>query len=85
MDATRSYPDPAAISPALLAWYDRHRRALPWRALPGVTPDPYRVWLSEVMLQQTQVPVVVGHYERWMVRWPTVRSLAAATQEVINS
>ena len=78
MDATRSYPDPAAIPAALLTWYDRHRRALPWRALPGETPDPYRVWLSEVMLQQTTVAAVRPRFEAWVSRWPDFVSLAAA-------
>jgi A/G-specific adenine glycosylase len=62
----------------LLAWYDRHRRVLPWRALPGERADPYRVWLSEVMLQQTTVPAVMGYYERFCARWPDVEALAAA-------
>lgn len=70
----RSLPDPAV----LLAWYDRHRRRLPWRALPGETSDPYRVWLSEIMLQQTTVKAVAPYYERFLTRWPTARDLAAA-------
>jgi A/G-specific adenine glycosylase len=49
---------PRDMSRALLAWYDRHRRSLPWRARPGKTADPYHVWLSEIMLQQTTVPAV---------------------------
>ncbi len=69
-------PSPDAAD--LLAWYDRHRRVLPWRALPGEPADPYRVWLSEVMLQQTTVPAVMGYYERFLGRWPTVEALAAA-------
>lgn len=69
-----SLPDPAT----LLAWYDRHRRRLPWRALPGETSDPYRVWLSEIMLQQTTVKAVAPYYERFLTRWPTARDLAAA-------
>ena len=64
---------------ALLAWYDRHRRVLPWRALPGERPDPYRVWLSEIMLQQTTVRTVAPYFERFVRRWPTVHALAAAT------
>jgi A/G-specific adenine glycosylase len=67
-------PDPAA----LLAWYDRHRRMLPWRAKPGETPDPYRVWLSEIMLQQTTVRAVAPYYARFLARFPTVQELAAA-------
>lgn len=63
---------------ALLDWYDRHRRRLPWRALPGETADPYRVWLSEIMLQQTTVKAVGPYYEKFLRNWPTVRKLAAA-------
>jgi A/G-specific adenine glycosylase len=62
----------------LLAWYDRHRRRLPWRAEPGATPDPYRVWLSEIMLQQTTVATVGPYFETFLARWPTVEALAAA-------
>src|SRR3981189_1354789 len=62
----------------LLAWYDRHRRNLPWRALPGETPDPYRVWLSEIMLQQTTVRAVGPYFARFTARWSDVRALAAA-------
>jgi A/G-specific adenine glycosylase len=65
----------------LLAWYDRHRRALPWRAPPGATPDPYRVWLSEIMLQQTTVKAVAPYFMRFIARWPDLRSLAAAPLE----
>jgi A/G-specific adenine glycosylase len=67
-------PDPAA----LLAWYDRHRRRLPWRAAAGQAPDPYRVWLSEVMLQQTTVRSVTPYFLRFIERWPTIAALAAA-------
>jgi A/G-specific adenine glycosylase len=62
----------------LLAWYDRHRRDLPWRAAAGERPDPYRVWLSEIMLQQTTVRAVAPYYARFLARWPDVESLAAA-------
>jgi A/G-specific adenine glycosylase len=62
----------------LLAWYDAARRDLPWRAAPGQAADPYRVWLSEVMLQQTRVETVRPYYERWLARFPTVETLAAA-------
>ncbi len=62
----------------LLAWYDRHRRRLPWRAPPGVAADPYRVWLSEIMLQQTTVKAVVPYYARFLARWGDVTALAAA-------
>ena len=63
----------------LLAWYDRHRRVLPWRARHGEMPDPYRVWLSEIMLQQTMVKTVAPYYAKFLARWPTVEALAAAS------
>ena len=63
----------------LLAWYDRHRRQLPWRALPGRASDPYRVWLSEIMLQQTTVKAVGPYFEKFTARWPTVAALGAAS------
>lgn len=66
------------IAPALLSWYDRHARKLPWRAPPGRVADPYHVWLSEVMLQQTTVATVGEYFRRFLSRWPTVRDLAAA-------
>ncbi len=72
--ATPATPQPAA----LLAWYDRHRRVLPWRSRPGETPDPYRVWLSEIMLQQTTVKAVAPYFARFLKRWPDVTALAAA-------
>ena len=68
-------PDLAA---RLLAWYDRHQRVLPWRARPGQHPDPYHVWLSEIMLQQTTVVTVGPYYAKFLARWPTVEALAAA-------
>jgi len=67
----------AGVAEALLAWYDRHRRDLPWRAPPGRRPDPYHVWLSEVMLQQTTVPTVAKRYARFLERWPAIEALAA--------
>lgn len=69
----------------LLAWYDRHRRKLPWRAHPGQTADPYRVWLSEIMLQQTTVATVGPYYVAFLKRWPTVEALAAAPVEEVMS
>lgn len=71
----------AAAAPrpeVLLAWYDRHRRDLPWRTPPGQAPDPYRVWLSEIMLQQTTAKTVAPYYARFILRWPDVQSLARA-------
>ena len=70
----------------LLAWYDRHARVLPWRARRGERADPYRVWLSEIMLQQTTVKAVAPYYARFLSRWPTVDALAAATlDDVLRS
>ena len=74
---------PAAETAALLAWYDRHRRALPWRATGRARPDPYAVWLSEVMLQQTTVAAVKGFYARFLALWPDVAALAAAPREAV--
>jgi A/G-specific adenine glycosylase len=64
----------------LLRWYDANARILPWRIAPGsdAVPDPYRIWLAEVMLQQTTVAAVAGYYARFTARWPTVSDLAAA-------
>ena len=75
--------DPESLSSQLLAWYDAHARVMPWRVSPqdraaGVRPDPYRVWLSEVMLQQTTVAAVKDYFQRFTARWPTVSALAAA-------
>ena len=65
----------------LLGWYDVHRRALPWRAPPGRTGDPYHVWLSEIMLQQTTVQAVGAYFAKFLKAWPTVRDLAEASQD----
>lgn len=62
----------------MLDWYDRHHRTLPWRAEPGETPDPYHVWLSEIMLQQTTVITVGPYFAAFLQRWPTVTALAKA-------
>jgi A/G-specific adenine glycosylase len=62
----------------LLAWYDRHRRVLPWRAPPGRRADPYHVWLSEIMLQQTTVKTVGPYYAKFLKLWPDISALAAA-------
>lgn len=67
----------ANISALLLAWYDRHARVLPWRGI----HDPYRTWVSETMLQQTRVETVIGYYERFLSRFPTVADLAAAPED----
>ena len=76
------------VSAALLEWYDHNARAMPWRTGPaeraaGVRPDPYRVWLSEVMLQQTTVAAVRDYFLRFVTRWPTVQALAAAPDEQV--
>jgi A/G-specific adenine glycosylase len=81
--------DPAPIdAPAMLAWYDRHARDLPWRVAPvdranGTRPDPYQVWLSEVMLQQTTVAAVKAYFLRFIGLWPTVFDLAAAPLDAV--
>ncbi len=64
----------------LLGWYDSHRRRLPWRHQPGEAADPYRIWLSEIMLQQTTVTAAMPYYERFVRRFPTVETLAAAPE-----
>ncbi len=68
---------------ALLDWYDRQRRDLPWRAGPGEVADPYLVWLSEIMLQQTTVAAVKPYFEAFRRRWPDVAALAAAPVEAV--
>ncbi len=83
---TSALPTPAAAD--LLAWYDRHARTLPWRVGPaarrqGVPPDPYRIWLSEIMLQQTTVTAVKPYFEAFLARWPTIDALAAAPSEEV--
>ncbi|MCI5076795.1 A/G-specific adenine glycosylase [Oricola sp.] len=83
-DNTVSAPAPA--SSALLAWYDRHARELPWRIGPaaiarGERPDPYRVWLSEIMLQQTTVAAVKDYFAKFIAAWPTIEALAAASED----
>ena len=77
---------PANAANRLIHHYLANARRLPWRALPGEPPtDPYRVWLSEVMLQQTTVSAVTPRFERFVARWPTVEALAAASDEEILS
>jgi A/G-specific adenine glycosylase len=75
-----SVTEDAAARPALLlAWYDRHRRRLPWRPPAGEAADPYRVWLSEIMLQQTGVKTVGPYFEKFIARWPDVEALGSAS------
>ncbi|HEV2559013.1 MAG TPA: A/G-specific adenine glycosylase [Microvirga sp.] len=79
-------PSPGGARPDardLLTWYDRHRRDLPWRARPGETADPYRVWISEIMLQQTTVAAVKPFYQRFLERFPTVEALAEAPADAV--
>jgi len=76
--AARSTSRPAADPEPLLSWYDANRRDLPWRAPAGTAPEPYRVWLSEIMLQQTRTETVARYYAPFLVRFPTVERLAAA-------
>jgi A/G-specific adenine glycosylase len=71
-----SVPEQCRFRKRILAWYDRHRRDLPWRA----NRDPYRVWLSEIMLQQTRVAAVIEHYQEFLRRFPTIKKLAAAPE-----
>jgi len=69
----------------LLAWYDKNRRVLPWRVRTGETPDPYRVWLSEIMLQQTTVAAVDKYFRKFVARWPNVEALAAASLDEVRA
>ena len=76
-----SPPDPGELSRRLLAWYAREQRQLPWRG----HADAYAVWVSEIMLQQTRVETVIPFFERWMQRFPTIQSLASASQQEVLS
>lgn len=85
--AAKSRGKPVPNTP-LLAWYDRHARALPWRIGPaarrqGERPEPYNVWLSEIMLQQTRVKAVLPYYREFTSRWPDVRALAGADEDAV--
>src|SRR5215471_5907613 len=71
------------LSTRLLAWYDVHRRVLPWRTPAGKRADPYKVWLSEIMLQQTTVQAVAGYYRKFLKAWPDVTALADASQDEV--
>jgi A/G-specific adenine glycosylase len=84
--AVRSPPRKKPLRPEaadILAWYDRHARMLPWRAGPGRRTDAYRVWLSEIMLQQTTVKAVAPYYARFLAKWPTIQALASADREEV--
>ncbi|NXI39809.1 MUTYH glycosylase, partial [Galbula dea] len=89
--AQHLFSDPAeieALRSKLLTWYDKCRRDLPWRTLAATEPDPdrraYAVWVSEIMLQQTQVATVIDYYNRWMEKWPTLQALSQASLEEVN-
>ncbi|TIX50531.1 A/G-specific adenine glycosylase [Alteraurantiacibacter aquimixticola] len=71
------------VAALLLDWYDGHARSLPWRVRDGARPDPYRVWLSEVMLQQTTTAAVAPYFAKFTETWPTVEALAAAPEEEV--
>lgn len=73
-----THQDTQRLAQTMLEWYDRHHRTLPWRSEPGDTPDPYHVWLSEIMLQQTTVQTVGPYFAAFLKRWPTVTDLANA-------
>lgn len=82
---TAQGPRQRAMAAQLLTWYDRHRRHLPWRSAPGEQADPYHVWLSEIMLQQTTVVTVKPYFEDFLARWPRVADLAAAPLDAVLS
>ena len=76
-----SQPNAPEFQQKLLGWYDKHRRVLPWRAKAGKKPNPYYVWLSEIMLQQTTVQTVGPYFEKFITKWPTVKDLADAPSD----
>ena len=67
------------LADLLLAWYQVHKRSLPWRG----SPQPYAVWVSEIMLQQTRVETVIPYFSRWMERFPTIMTLSQASQQEV--
>lgn len=82
MTAPPTAPRRAALRRALLRWWDAGRRDMPWRA-PAGQADPYRTWVSEVMLQQTRVATAIPYYQRFLARWPTLEALASAAEEEV--
>ena len=68
-----------SFSQNLLRWYRKNKRSLPWRE----TKDPYKIWISEVMLQQTTVNAVIPYYEKWIIKYPTIQALAKASLEKV--
>ena len=86
VDRARKVLKRRGIAPAVLSWWDVHRRELPWRAPAGETSDPYRVWLSEILLQQTTATGAAPYFREFVRRWPDVRALAQASiEEVIET
>ena len=79
MGTPTSSPSRMDISQPLLAWYEANRRELPWRS----NPEPYRVWVSEIMLQQTRVETVIPYFERFLNRFPTPAALAEASEDEV--
>ncbi len=75
--------DPNVFRKKILAWYDKHQRILPWRVGKGETPNPYYVWLSEIMLQQTTVVTVGPYFQKFIEKWPTVHDLASAERDEV--
>ncbi|MEB3233468.1 MAG: hypothetical protein VKJ64_20840, partial [Leptolyngbyaceae bacterium] len=71
--------DVVAMRRSLLHWYQHHGRDLPWRH----SPDPYSIWISEIMLQQTQVKTVIPYYQRWLTTFPSITALAAADEQAV--
>jgi A/G-specific adenine glycosylase len=76
-------PEVGNLRKKILSWYDKHQRALPWRAIKGETPNPYHVWLSEIMLQQTTVITVGPYFQKFLTKWPTIHDLARADKEEV--
>ena len=85
VSALRSEAKRNAIVARTLEWWEGRRRALAWRAAPGETPDPYRVWLSEVLLQQTTAQAATPYFQNFIAKWPRIEDLAAASGEAVIS
>ena len=88
--APAKHRDLNSLPGKLLPWFERHARDLPWRTLPadravGERPDPYRVWLCEIMMQQTTIPHGTPYFHTFLTRWPTIEALAAAKDEEVMS
>ena len=83
MSQPMSQPDVSRLATRLVEWHGAHQRPLPWRNAPAGQRDAYRVWISEVMLQQTRVETVVDYYQRWLARFPSVTALAGANLQTV--